>query len=138
MNSSGMTLIEITVAFALLTIGILVLVAGQLSALRWGTEARTLQIVTDIALAELELQRSLKTGADTSSPCRTFSPPLEPLGVEGEEIDCLVERTWCDYVAPELVCDNGRTAGPAIEIRVTVTAAGQSPLTLQTLTLVGG
>lgn len=137
MNRSGLTLVEVMVAFSLLALGVLVLVAGQLSAVRWSAEARALQLLVDTAQAELALQRALATGALAPTPCRTPMP--ERVGiVEGDGIDCRVERIWCELVGLELVCGDGLVEGPAVEIRVTVTLSGHSPFTLSTLNWVGG
>ena len=138
-GAGGLTLLEVIVAFSVMTIGILAAVALQASTLRTSREAQAIGQVTRMLSAELALQRHTANmraslGAEAGVDRVTF--PCASDWVEGIE-SCMVSIERCTIVDRALTCGHAVTSGPAYRIAVAVTGAGGEGADVTTVTTGG-
>jgi prepilin-type N-terminal cleavage/methylation domain-containing protein len=130
---SGLTLIEVLIALAVLAIGVIAASSLQASGLRHTVTARTIQEVTNTARTEMELQRQLvrtNNGELTNQTCATTALPTG--------VTCtLVRVTPCRIASGILTCaSSGSGTIVADQIVVRAVMVGPPARTVELTTVV--
>jgi len=128
-TSRGVTLVEVMIALAVLSVGILATVGFQVSTLDTNRRAQTINQLTRLAATEMEVRRQTAvSSAEVNAgplPCAT----QVPAGFAQE--NCTVEIVGCGVLiaenASEFVCGTGELGNvlPFATYSLTVTAAGR-------------
>lgn len=118
-SGSGLTLVEVIVAMAILAVGILAVFMLQATSLRGTRTAAASQTLTNMAQSELQLQREFSR--HVRSPVR--GETCRSLADGDDRYDCEVRVFPCELVGGSLVCRNGDVAtADARQVTVIVTA----------------
>ena len=119
-SASGLTVLEVVIAIAVLAMGILAAVTFQASTLHTNRDAQVINQLTRLASTEMELRRQTLVENTGTFPCIT----AVPAGLAQE--DCTVEIVPCGIIiaenASEFACGAGLNFAT---YRLTVTAQGQ-------------
>ncbi len=113
-RSNGLTLLELLIALAVLSVGIVAGAAMQTTALRTTNRATVLQQGVKIATAELEMQRQLATPANKTTCLSGASA--------GYTCEAVVVPRSVSGTA--LTCASTVPTGSRVAYRVTVTISG--------------
>ena len=128
----GLSLIEVVIAIAVLSSGILATVAFQTSTLNTNRQAQTINQLTRLAVTEMELRRQTLVEEAGTFTCVT----TVPAGFDQD--DCSVEILPCTIVVAlngtDFACDSD---GNFATFRLVVEASGHGE-TVQLRSLFGG
>lgn len=121
----GMTVVEVVIALAILTVGVLAAAGLQASALRASAVAEEMQQINTEARSQLEARRGMTLVAT--------SPTV--IACAQEKLRCEIEVRPCAVVGSDLACDFGAVTDPAAYAVIVTVSGTWRELTLRTVAM---
>ncbi len=127
-TSAGLTLIEVMIAMAVLSIGVLAAASLQTTSLSASSKARIIQEVTNTARTEMERQRQFVRTGTGPAPASPSCLSTAPTGYT-----CTVTVVPCRIVSNALSCGPGNGTVLADQVTVRVVGPQASSVELRTV-----
>lgn len=112
-RASGLTLIEVLLAIAILAVGVLAAAGLQTTALGTNRRVRALQEVTDAANSEIQLQRSMWPPQDGA---------CQATGTVNDRLECVVEVVSCPISDSGSSCSEADPNAYLVTVRARATS----------------